>query len=90
MVKNVSRLIVKRPLQSGVTRDIFIQSESGFSFCSNFLKCLSDKSTELWGGEPEPEEEMVKRIGEVADGVFQVSELHETGGEAFRYVTMSV
>ena len=42
---------------------------------------MSDKSTELWGGEPEPEEEMVKRIGEVADGVFQVSELHETGGE---------
>lgn len=69
--------------QEGPPVDIFCISQEANDTVSNFLKCLSDKSTELWarGPEPEPEEEeRVRRIGEVADGVFQVSELHETGG----------
>ena len=51
-------------------------------FCSNFLKCLSDKGSDFFGDNPEHvEDEMIKRIGEVADGVFQFSDLHECGGE---------
>ena len=56
-----------------------------FLFCSNFLKCLSDKGSGFFGTSnyQEPEDEVIKRIGEVADGVFQVSDLHESGGKIF-------
>lgn len=62
--------------------EIYCISEETNETVSNFLKCLSDKGSGFFGTSnyQEPEDEVIKRIGEVADGVFQVSDLHESGG----------
>lgn len=50
---------------------------------SHFLRCWSNKDNIIYARDNidrEEKEEIVKRIGEIADGVFQFSDIHEHGG----------
>lgn len=76
LTKNIQETDSETPIE------IYCISEETNETVSNFLKCLSDKGSGFFGTSnyQEPEDEVIKRIGEVADGVFQVSDLHESGG----------
>ena len=55
---------------------------SHWSF-SHFLRCWSNKDSIIYARDNinrEEKDEIVKRIGEIADGVFQFSDIHEHGG----------
>ena len=62
---------------------------------SNFLRCLSNQDSIIYARDNidrEDKEEIVKRIGEIADGVFQFSDIHEHGGkkaEELRLILLS-
>ena len=52
---------------------------------SHFLRCWSNKDNIIYARDNidrEEKEEIVKKIGEIADGVFQFSDIHEHGGTA--------
>ena len=48
------------------------------------MRCLSSQDNGLYARDNidrEDKDEIVKRIGEIADGVFQFSDIHEHGGD---------